>query len=105
MPFELANPDLWRGLGDLTLIGFTLWVIERLTTRKWITRQTYDEDRADAARERAYVEQRRLEERARTEALQEKLDDLTERWDRALALLGGIEKELIRFAERAARDG
>lgn len=47
-----------------------------------------------------YVEARRAEEREGRIAAERRVSDLTERWDRALSLLGGIEKELI----RAGRD-
>lgn len=51
-------------------------------------------------REITYVDARRTEEREGRIAAERRVSELTERWDRALNLLAGIEKELI----RAGRD-
>lgn len=51
-------------------------------------------------RELAYLEARRAEERDGRIAAERRVTTLTERWDRALDLLAGIEKELIRGVSR-----
>lgn len=83
-------------LADIGLIGWLILSIWALLTRRVITRQTYDEERADEAKQRAYVEDRRVEEREGRIAAEKRVSDLTERWERALTLLGNIERELIR---------
>lgn len=52
------------------------------------------------ARELDYLEARRTEEREGRIAAERRVSELSERWDRALDLLAGIEKELIRSAGR-----
>jgi hypothetical protein len=95
-----SDPDTWRSLIDVSLTGFALWVIRQLTTRAWITRGTYDEERADDRDRMAYVEARRQEEREGRIKAEERVQQLTQRWDRALELLTAIERETIRLAER-----
>lgn len=99
-PAWLSEVDWIRGLIDLSLTGFALWVIRQLTTRKWVTRETYDEERSDDAARLAYVEARRLEEREGRIKAEDRVQALTARWDRALELLASIERETIRLAER-----
>lgn len=54
-------------------------------------------------RESDYLEARRAEERDGRVAAERRVSELTERWDRALDLLAGIERELIRGgSDRAA---
>ena len=105
MPPEPAEvlrsiPDWVRPLLELGLSGWLLVSIWALVTRRVVTRLTYDEDRSDWERQLSYVEARRLEEREGRIAAEKRVTALTERWDRALVLLGNIEKELIRSAGR-----
>lgn len=44
----------------------------------------------------AYIEARRVEEREGRIKAEGRVTDLTERWDRALGIMGNIERELIR---------
>ena len=87
-------------LKDIGLTGWLILSIWALLFRKVITRQTYDEQRADDTRELTerltYVEARRQEEREGRIAAEKRVSELTERWERALTLLGSIERELIR---------
>lgn len=55
-------------------------------------------------RELDYLEDRRREEREGRIAAERRVSELTERWDRALDLLAGIEKELIRGIGRSGGD-
>ena len=55
-------------------------------------------------REVDYLEERRREEREGRIAAERRVSELTERWDRALDLLAGVEKELIRGAGRNRGD-
>ena len=85
---------------DLGLTGWLILSIWALLTRRVITRQTYDEERDDDAKRLAYVEARRVEERDGRIAAEKRVSELTERWDRALALMASIERELIRAVAR-----
>lgn len=51
-------------------------------------------------RELDYLEARRSEEREGRIAAERRVSELTERWDRAIDLLSGVEKELIRSGRR-----
>lgn len=96
--------DWSRLLVDLPLaaaIGIgARWVIGKLSRREWITRETFDEERADDRERLAYIEARRVEEREGRIKAEERIVALTVRWDRALELLASIERETIRLAER-----
>lgn len=96
-------PDVLQGLppwirlatevGLIGWLGLSIWAL----LKRWvITRETYLEERADEAERLAYVEARRVEERAGRIAAEKRVSDLTERWERGLTLLANIEKELIR---------
>lgn len=85
---------------EIGLIGWLILSIWALTTRRVITRETYDEERADDAQRLAYVEARRIEEREGRIAAEKRVSELTERWDRALGIMGNIERELIRAVSR-----
>jgi hypothetical protein len=102
MPVE-AIDELPGVLGDLEQLGLRAWLILSIfaLARRWvITRATYDEERADDAERLAYIEARRVEEREGRIAAEKRVSELTERWDRALALMGNIEREIIRAFSR-----
>ncbi len=67
-------------------------------------RATVDDLQARHRRENDYLEARRMEERDGRVAAERRVSELTERWDRALDLLAGIERELIRGARRDRDD-
>lgn len=52
------------------------------------------------AEELRYIEARRAEERAGRISAERRVNELTERWDRALQIMGNIERELIRAVSR-----
>lgn len=93
-------PSWVPALTDLGLIGWLVLSVWALLTRRVITRQTYDEQRADDTRELKerleYVEARRVEEREGRIAAERRVRDLVERMERSLTVLASIERELIR---------
>lgn len=94
----------WVGnLTDIGLLGWLTLSIWALATRRVITRATYDEERSDDEKRLAYVEARRVEERNGRIAAEKRVTELTERWDRALAIMANIERELIRAVSRGDR--
>lgn len=110
MPPELqaALPDSFdwtRLIIEVPLAAGAMWVVRQLSARRWITRETYDEERADDEKRLAYVEARRVEEREGRIKAEERVQALTARWDRALEVLGNIERETIRLAERHFQGG
>lgn len=70
--------------------------------KAFLAEQTRREDQH--TREIAYLDARRTEEREGRLAAERRVTALTERWDRALDTLAGIERELIRGAGRSGPD-
>lgn len=97
-------PPWVEAVTELGLVGWLVLSIWALVTRRVITRQTYDELRSDDTRELterlAYVEARRLEEREGRIKAERRVSEVTDRLDRALVLMGSIERELIRTVSR-----
>lgn len=95
-------PD-WAGAVILQ-IPLVAAVAYGFLSRKLRASGEVDDLQARHIREIDYLEARRAEERDGRIAAERRVSELTERWDRALDLLAGIEKELIRGAGRGHGD-
>jgi hypothetical protein len=102
-------PDAWASLPswietalDIGLTGWLVVCVWALVTGRVPTKGQIEQERKAQTERLAYVEARRLEERDGRIAAEKRVADLTERWDRSLTFLSGIEKELIR-ASRSSR--
>lgn len=106
---ELPEAIDWVGaLTDISLIGWLILSILALLLGWVVTKKAHESAVENATRELRerleYVEARRKEEREGRIAAERRITELTERWDRALAIMGNIERELIRGLAPRGRD-